>query len=99
MPPPFGSPVMYEYLRIVCKIEPCPPLEFGQKNGLNLSEDLFFLVFILSHLVFISLSKFLATRLAPLLKNSVYVAGQHPLFYWALNRIIDLSLNSLRLAV
>ena len=26
--PPFGSPVMFEYLRIVRKIEPCPPL-FG----------------------------------------------------------------------
>ena len=31
---PFGSPVMFEYLRIVRKIEPClphPPLKFGQK--------------------------------------------------------------------
>ena len=44
MAPPFGSPVKYDYLRIVRKIEPWarPPLEFGQKNGLNLSEDLFF---------------------------------------------------------
>ena len=43
MAPPFGLPVMYEYLRIVRKLEPWfPPLEFGQKNGLDLSEDLFF---------------------------------------------------------
>ena len=60
----FGSAVMHEYLRIVCKIEPWSPLEFGQKknelnlsdlffrsspksgkNGLNLNEDFFFLVF------------------------------------------------------
>ena len=46
MAPLFGSPVMYEYLKIVRKIEPCPPWilgrKSGQKNGLNLSEDLSF---------------------------------------------------------
>ena len=50
---PFGVPVIHKYLRIVRKIESCPspsPLTFGrksgQKNGLNLSEDLFLLIFI-----------------------------------------------------
>ena len=50
MPPPIGSPVKYDYLRIAPEIEPCPPpppLEFGQKNGLTLSEDLLFFGFYL----------------------------------------------------
>ena len=41
MPPLFESPVKYEYLRIVPKNEPWPLLEFGQKNGLYLIENLF----------------------------------------------------------
>ena len=46
MPPSLGSPVMFEYLGIVCKIEPWSPLwnlgrKSGHKNELNLSEDLF----------------------------------------------------------
>ena len=51
---PFGVPVIHKYLRIVRKIESCPspsPSTFsrksGQKNGLNLSEDLFLLIFII----------------------------------------------------
>ena len=44
----------------------------GQTNGLNLSENLFFCLHLfglhLSHLVFIYLFKFLATRLTPLSK-------------------------------
>ena len=44
----------------------------GQTNGLNLSENLFFCLHLfglhLSHLVFIYLFKFLATRLIPLSK-------------------------------
>ena len=49
MDPPFGVRVMHKYLRIVRKIESCPPFwnlgkKSGQKNGLNLDED-FFLVF------------------------------------------------------
>ena len=74
-PSPFGMPLMYKYLRIVRKIESCPPFgiwtekvgrktglilrktffvfwggsspKTGQKNGLNLSEDFFLLVFII----------------------------------------------------
>ena len=46
----FGVPVMHKYLRIVRKIEPWTPLwnlgrKSGKKSGLNLGEDLFFLVF------------------------------------------------------
>ena len=46
--PLFGVPVMHKYLRIVRKIESCPPPLWNlgrksrQKNGLNLGEDLFF---------------------------------------------------------
>ena len=54
MSPLFGVPVMHKYLKIMRKIESCPPpppwnlgRKCGQKNGLNLSEDLFFLVFII----------------------------------------------------
>ena len=49
-PPPFGLPVMHKYLRKVRKIVSCPPIwnlgrKCGQKNGLILSEDLFFSFF------------------------------------------------------
>ena len=49
--PFFGSPVMFKYLRIVRKIDPCPPplwhmgRKSGQKNRQNLSEDLFLFFF------------------------------------------------------
>ena len=60
--PPFGLPVMFEYLRIVRKIDPWPPLwnlgkKSGQKNGLNLNENLFF---VFMFLVFIFLIWFLS---------------------------------------
>ena len=47
--PPLGVPVMHKYLRIVRKVESRPPLplEFGQKNGLNLSENVSLLIFII----------------------------------------------------
>ena len=49
---PFGVPVMHKYLRIVRKIESWSPLwnlgrKSGQKNGLNLSGDIFFVFIIL----------------------------------------------------
>ena len=51
-PSPFGVPVMHKYLGKVRKIELCPPFwnlgrKCGQKNGLNLSENLFLLVIII----------------------------------------------------
>ena len=55
---------MHKYLRIVCKIESWPlPLEFGQKNGLNLGEDLSFGLYY-SQIFCPPLSKILRTPLA-----------------------------------